>query len=266
MRTQIAPRRRLRLAREQIAEHDAVALDVLAGQRLVPRLVGQPPLGTVLGQRRRRARGSQQRPAAGADRARAGAPVPAGVPARARAAAGLRRRDQRAQAREAVAGDAPGGDQLPSASSTSARRRRVAGDDLVEEARAGARQEREGVARGGRQRRRRRPASPRRAPAARGDRRAARARSAPRGWACRPRAARASRPHATPPERQSASSHAGVVADDARRQDRALPGAGRRLEALQLGDHARQARLAVELAARADVLPAEAGSAGSRRR
>ena len=48
-----------------------------------------------------------------------------------------------------------------------------------------------------------------------------------------------------------------IVADDARRKDRALPGAGRRFEALKVGDHARQARLAVELAAGPDVLPAE---------
>ena len=73
-----------------------------------------------------------------------------------------------------------------------------------------------------------------------------------------PRAvAAASRPQATSPERQSASSQAGVVADDARRQDRALPGAGRGLEALQLRDHAREPAAAVQLRPRAHVLPAE---------
>ena len=57
-----------------------------------------------------------------------------------------------------------------------------------------------------------------------------------------------------------------IVADDARRKDRALPGAGRRFEALKVGDHARQARLAVELAARDGHAASRRGSAGGRRR
>src|SRR4029079_1113118 len=46
---EIAPRRRLRLAPEQIAEHDAVSLDVLARERFVARLVDQPPPRAVPG-------------------------------------------------------------------------------------------------------------------------------------------------------------------------------------------------------------------------
>src|SRR4029079_9454717 len=62
---EIAPRRRLRLAPEQIAEHDAVSLDVLARERFVARLVGQAPLRAVLGQRRRCGVRALQRPAPG---------------------------------------------------------------------------------------------------------------------------------------------------------------------------------------------------------
>ena len=47
MRTMSRHGGRLRLAREQIAEHDAVAFDVLAGQRLVARLVGETLLRAV---------------------------------------------------------------------------------------------------------------------------------------------------------------------------------------------------------------------------
>ena len=78
---QIAPRRRLRLARQQIAEHDAVAFDVLARQRLVARLLVSAPSARLGARRRAAATSARRRPRA------AGAARPARVPARARAAA-----------------------------------------------------------------------------------------------------------------------------------------------------------------------------------
>ena len=122
---EIAPRRRLRLAREQIAEHDAVAPDVLAGQRLVPRLVGQPRSGLSSGSGAGAPgdRSSDQRPAPTAP-----APVRRFQRACQRARAPPRVCVAEISARRPEKPSPvtrPAETSSPSASSTSARRRRV---------------------------------------------------------------------------------------------------------------------------------------------
>jgi hypothetical protein len=97
---QIAPGRSEGLTGEQVTEHDAISSYVLAGERLVARFLG--PGGSFFGG----LFAADNGPAPSADRA-ACSPAPAGMPARAGAAARLRRRDQRAETGEPVAGDSP---------------------------------------------------------------------------------------------------------------------------------------------------------------
>ncbi len=168
---QIAPGGGVGLARQEIAEHHAVSSYVLAGERLVPGLLVAGGGDRVV---------AEHRPSPGADRA-AGPAAPAGVPARAGAAARLRRRDERAQAREPVARDPSRGDQLAERVLDLGAQAACPGDDLVEEARpAPGRGERARRAPGRRAPPRR--GAPSRAPAATEDLRAGRARWAPRGW------------------------------------------------------------------------------------